>query len=90
MDYNRRQYHIRTLAGKLGPGEALTLQIDLPWDISEPPKEFDWKGLLINLAVGLKCSCFALFLMFGLNRALDRSYDYSPPMPYPPPKPDIS
>jgi uncharacterized membrane protein YgcG len=68
-----------TLAGKLGPGEALTLQIDLPQGYFEPPKEFDWKGLLINLAVGLDAAALLLFLMFGLNRALDRSYDYSPP-----------
>ncbi len=68
-----------TLGKTLKPGEALTIQIDLPEGYFTVPPEFSWQQLIIAASVFVAVLSLVLFLRFGRDDMLVKPVEFYPP-----------
>ncbi len=68
-----------TLGKSLKPGEALTIQMDLPEGYFTIPKEFPWQQIIILAAVFVAVLALVLFLRFGRDDFIVKPVEFYPP-----------
>ncbi|MEA4896292.1 MAG: DUF2207 domain-containing protein [Oscillospiraceae bacterium] len=68
-----------TLNGTLGPGQALSLQIDLPEGYFNIPAPFPWANVIVTAAVLFALISLLLFLRFGRDPVLVKPVEFYPP-----------
>ncbi len=79
------QYSVsdNTISGSLNktfaPGEAFTLQMDLPEGYFQVPPPFPWQMVFIILALVLAAIAVVLFLLFGRDRPLVTPVEFYAP-----------